>query len=229
MPEPHPRTDLQQPVGLSGLRGRGRDPEPPGRPPHQHRVLGRLGRHDQQQRPRIGGQRLDPAPEALLDPRLDRNRPDQPEPARQLCRAQPARQLQQGKRVARRLGQDPVPDLLIEPEADHRAQQRTGVLVRQTPHLQVRQSCELLTRLPRGEDQSDRLSQQAPRRERQHLRRCRMQPLCVIDHAQQWPILGHLRQQRQHRQPDQEPVRRASRPQPERDSQRVALRTRQAL
>jgi pimeloyl-ACP methyl ester carboxylesterase len=56
-----------------------------------------------------------------------------------------------------------------------------------------------------------------------------IQPLRVIDHAQQRPVLRHLRQERQDRQSDQEPVRRGSRAQPERDSQRVALRTRQTL
>ena len=120
MPEPHPRPDLQQPVRLGGLRRRSRDPEPPGRPPHQHRVPGRLRRRDQHQRPRVGGQRLQPLPEALLDPGRDRPSPRQPEPAGQLREAQPARQLQQGQRVTRRLGQDPVPDLLIEPDPDRR-------------------------------------------------------------------------------------------------------------
>src|SRR6516165_5466239 len=81
MPEPHPRPDLQQPVRLGGLRGGSRDREPLGRPPDQHRIADRLGRHDQQQRPRIGGQRLQPTSEALLDPRRDPLRPGQPEPA----------------------------------------------------------------------------------------------------------------------------------------------------
>ena len=44
MPEPHARTEFDQ-FGLD--RGRSRlnaDPEPPGRPPHQERVAGRIGR-----------------------------------------------------------------------------------------------------------------------------------------------------------------------------------------
>ena len=75
-----------------------------------------------------------------------------------------------------------------------------GVLVRQPPDLQVRQPAELLARLARGEDQPDRFGQQPPRRERQHLRRRPVQPLRVIDHAQQRPLLRRLRQQGQHRQ-----------------------------
>ena len=162
MPEPDPRADLQQPVRRSGLRRRSRDLEPPGRPPHQHSIACRLGRRDEHQRPRVGGQRLDPSPEALLDPGRDRLHPRQPEPARQLREAQPARQLQQRQRVTVRFVHDPVPHPLIEPEPDHRAQQRLSVMLRQASHLQVRQPPERLTRLARGEDHPDRLGQQPP-------------------------------------------------------------------
>jgi hypothetical protein len=44
---------------------------------------------------------------------------------------------------------------------------------------------------------------------------------------QQRPFLGRFGQQGQHRQRDQEPVRRSPLPQPERDTQRVALRNRE--
>ena len=152
--------------------------------------------------------------------------PTSPNPPASCAGAQPARQLKQGQRVAVRLGQDPVPDALIEPEPDHRPQQCAGLRVRQALHLQVRQPSQLLARLARGEDQPDWLGQQPPRRERQHLGRRRIQPLRVIEHAQQRPVLGYLRQQGQHRQPNQEPVGHASLPQPERDAQRIALRNR---
>src|SRR5690348_14187295 len=76
--------------------------------------------------------------------------------------AKSARQLQQGQRVAVRLGQDLVLDPRIELESDHRPQQRPGLLVRQPPYLQVRKPPELLARLARGEDQPHRLGQQPP-------------------------------------------------------------------
>jgi hypothetical protein len=85
---------------------------------------------------------------------------------RQLRRAQPARQLQQRQRVAVRLGQDPIPDLIIEPEPVHRAQQRAGVRLLQASYLQLRQPPELLAGLACSEDQPDRLGQQPPRCER---------------------------------------------------------------
>ena len=87
----------------------------------------------------------------------------------------------------------------------------------------------MLARLARGEDQPDGLGQQPPGRERQHLRRRPVQPLGVVDHAQQRPFLRDLRQQRQDRQCDQEPVRRVPFAQPERDAERVVLRSRKPL
>ena len=68
--------------------------------------------------PRVLGQRLEPADEALLDPpgqrvraRASRTR----RPAR--VARQPARQLEQRQRVAARLGDDPVADALVEHDA----------------------------------------------------------------------------------------------------------------
>jgi hypothetical protein len=119
--------------------------------------------------------------------------------------------------------------LLIEPDPDYRAQQPARILLRQAPDLQVRQPAKLLAGVTRDEYQPDGVGQQPPRHERQHLRGGPVQPLRVIDQAQQRPVLRRLRQQSQHRQPDQEPVRRTPGAHPERDPQRVALRGRQAL
>jgi hypothetical protein len=85
MPEPHPDADLEQP-GRFGKTGRlGAEPEPAGRPPHQHRVAGRLGRRDHEQPPGILGQVVDPPQEAVLDLARQRlTRP--PEAAGQLGR-----------------------------------------------------------------------------------------------------------------------------------------------
>jgi len=59
-------------VSLGHSHSHRRRAEPPGRPPDQHRIADRLGRRDQQQRLRVGGEHLQPAAEALLDPRRDR-------------------------------------------------------------------------------------------------------------------------------------------------------------
>ena len=90
-------------------------------------------------------------------------------------------------------------------------------------HLQLGDVLELLAGLARGEHDPDRLRQQAPRDERQRQRRGVVQPLRVIDDPQQRTLLRRLRQQAQHRQPDEEPVRRRAGAQPEDDLERLAL------
>ncbi len=61
------------------------------------------------------------------------------------------------------------------------------------------------------------------------MRRGLIQPLRIIDEAQQRLAGGHIGQQAQHRQPDQETIRRAARLQSERHSQSLALRPRQPV
>ena len=110
-----------------------------------------------------------------------------------------------------RLRDDPVAHPLVQHEPHRRAQQRARVAVAQAVHLQLGQVLKLLARLARGEHDPDRLGQQAPGHEGQRQRRGVIQPLRVIDDAQQRTLLGHLREQAQHRQPDEEPIRGAHR------------------
>jgi hypothetical protein len=69
-------------------------------------------------------------------------------------------------------------------------------------------SSELFDRLACRHHQRDRVRQQSARDERQRLRRCPVQPLRIIDQAQQRPPLAHFREQAEHRQPNEEAVRR---------------------
>ena len=87
--------------------------------------------------------------------------------------------------------------------------------------------CELFGRLARREDQRNRLGQQSPGHERKRVRGRPIEPLRVIDDAQKRLLGGHLRQQAQHREPDQEPIRRVPPTHAERRAKRPALRTRQ--
>jgi hypothetical protein len=87
------------------------------------------------------------------------------------------------------LGQDAVPDLLIQPDPDDRAQQPARILVLQAPDLEVPKSPKLLASVARGEHQPNRVGQEPPRHERQHLRGRPVQPLRIIDQAQQRPFL----------------------------------------
>ena len=81
--------------------------------------------------------------------------------------------------------------------------------------------------IARREDQRDRLGQETPRDESQCLHRHLVEPLRVIDDAEQGLVVGGGRHQAQHRQPDQETVRGRPDTAAERYVQRLALRFRQ--
>ena len=65
--------------------------------------------------------------------------------------------------------------------------------------------------LARREHDRDRLRQQPASDERERQRRRLVQPLRVVDHAEQRALLGRLREQAERRQTDQEAVRRFAR------------------
>ena len=218
----HARADREQPVGVG--RRFDPDPEPRRRPPHQHRVSDRLRRRHQQQPLSIRRQPREPATEAVLDPPRQPRGVQRTEPARELRRRQPPRQLQQRQRISARLGDETFAHPLIQRHPHRRAQQSTRITIAQTLDHQCRQPHQLFARVTRHQHQRDRLRQQPPRHEHERLRRRAIQPLRVVNHTHKRPLRGHLRQQAQHRQPDQKPIRCVPSPQPERHAQRVPLR-----
>ena len=81
----------------------------------------------------------------------------------------------------------------------------------------------LARRRAHRDDHPDRLGQQPARHERQRLRRGAVEPLGVVDQADQRLLAPDLGQQPEQRQADQEAIRRRARAQAERGAQRVAL------
>ena len=231
MPKPHAGAELEQAGRDRGRRLPGSDTETVSRPPHEHRLSRRLGRRDEQQLPRSRRKRRQPSPEAVLDPARERRRVRQPESAGELRRRQAARQLQQRQRVAPCLGDDPVAHAVIQRPTDHRAQQGACIAIAQTLHDELRQACKLPLGASRAhrEDQGDGLRDQTARNEPERLRRGPIQPLRVVDHAEQRPVTGSLRQQAQRGQTDDEAIRRVPCRQPERRGKRVALGARQTV
>jgi hypothetical protein len=221
----HPLRERQEPVGLDVHRRHG-DAEPVGGPEQQEGIAGRVGGGDEQQAPRVAGHRLEPCDVALLDPSRERLRLEQPESAGQLRRGQPARELEQGQRVAARLGDDPVAHRRVKHESRRGVQELARLVGLEPPHFELRQVLERPDRLARREDDPDRLGQQAPRDERQRERRCLIQPLGVVDHAQQRASLAGVREDAQRGQPDEEPVRGRAIGEAEHDLERPPLRSR---
>jgi hypothetical protein len=82
----------------------------------------------------------------------------------------------------------------------------------------------IAARLAHGEHQPDRLRAQTARDKGQRLRRGRVEPLRVVHDTESRPLLRDLRQQAQHRQADEEPIRRVAVAQSEREPRNVAAR-----
>ena len=138
MAKRHLDTEFHQSLGLGGIGGLGLDPEGVSRTQQQRRVAERFGGGQQQQPPGGCGQRRQPPSEAFLDAAGQRRDAGQPEAARKLRRRQPPRQLQQGQRIAVRLGHDPIAHPFIQRPPDHRGQQCSRILLTQTADHQLR-------------------------------------------------------------------------------------------
>ena len=231
MAEAHLGAELDQAGRLRRSRRVAVDPERGGRLPHQQRIAHRLGRRDQEQEPRRRRQLRQALLEALLDAAGQRRPAVQPQPARQLGGRQAAWQLQQRQRIAARLGHDPIAHPLVERTRHHGLQQRPRITVVEPADHELRQPLEmpLPGRLAHGEDQPDRLGPQTARHEGQRLRRGAVEPLRVVHDADQRSLLGHVRQQAQDRQADEEPIRRVAVAHAERRAERLALRAWKAL
>ena len=231
MAKPHARAELEQ-----------ARPRPPASPPRcgsraarllATRATGspdRIGRRELQQAPGVGRQRVEPPPEALLDRPRERHPAGEPEPARQLRRRQPPQQLQQRQRVAARLADDLVAHPRVQRPGQHRVQQRARVVLAPARRPRApaippnRRSCARA-----ANTSADRLRLQAARHEREHLRRGAIEPLLVVHQADQRPLLGHVGEQAQDGQADEEEIRRRPGTDAERRPQRIALRNRQTL
>jgi hypothetical protein len=155
--------------------------------------------------------------------------PRQTEPAGHRDGCQATRQLQQRQRIAARLGEDATAHPLVERPRGRRVQQHAGVRGAEPLHDQLRQAFELVlvAGLTQREHQADPLGQQPARDEPERLRGHPIQPLRVVDDAHQRLLLGHVSLQRQHGEPDEEPIRRRADGEAEGGAQRLALRTRQ--
>jgi hypothetical protein len=198
-------------------------------PPYNPRVAGGLCCHEQQEQPGLRRHGLEPPPETLIDLARERQRLGTAEPARKLCGRQLPLHLQQGRRVPPRLGHDSLAHPRVTRPRDGGSQQLQRIRIPQTLDDELRESREIVGRLTRGEHDRDRLHGQTARDERERLRRCAIQPLRIVDNAEQRALLGQIRQEAENGQPDDKTVRRNSRVQTEHGPQRVALRARKAL
>ena len=190
-------------------------PSSPGGPPYEGRVARRIGGRNEQPATRVARKPGQAPREALLDARRQRHRRGQPEPACELYRGQSTRQLQQRQRVAARLQNDPIQHVFVQASGQDRLQQRPRITMPQGLDGKLRQPGERAARLTSGEHDRDLLGQQAAGHERERARRRMIEPLRVVDDAQERSLLRRLGQQTE-RPPvrpgtDREPARQAAR------------------
>jgi hypothetical protein len=214
MPESHEVTDREQ-VGRFGFRHCGRDVDAQllGGAAQDRHVADRLGGGDEQQPLGAGSQRPDPGLESVLELSGDRLLAAVLQLARELGRRQGPGQLEQCERVAPRLGQDPVADPRFETPRGHRGDERAGIAVPEAPDLLLRQPVHRMVGdgVPQREQQQDALGKEAPRDEGEGLGRDVVEPLDVVDQADQRVGIRDIGEDAEHGQPDEEPVRRVSR------------------
>jgi hypothetical protein len=231
MTETHSGSELDQPCRLGRGAGLGSDPEPPGRAPQQGRVADRFGRGDQDESLAVDRKRLELSPKALLDAAGERPVIVTAEPTGQLPGGEAPGELEQRERVTPCLVDDAVTHPWVEPARDRRLQQRPGVAVAQPVDLQLGQAHQVPVGagLAHGEDHRDRLGQEAAGREGECLGRGPVEPLGVVDQADERPVAGGLGQQPQQGQADVEPVRRLPGGEAERGAERIPLGLRQVV
>ena len=230
MTEHHRTVQRQQALRLHGVRGRLRDPELLRGAPQKRRVADRFCGRQEQQPPRVAREPRQPPREALLDPGGQRQRRGQAEAAGELGGRQPARELQERERIPARLGDDPLEHGLVQP----RRAGRTPAAPAHPGAPAARRGAAGSAASPwpdvtRREHERDPLRQQTASHERERARRRAVEPLCVVDHAQERLLLGSFREEPEDREPDEKRARRRSGAEPERDGERVALRIGQTL
>jgi len=104
-------------------------------------------------------------------------------------------------------------------------------MIRKPFEAQLRQSRERVesARIALREHEDDRLRLQASGHEREHLCRRLIEPLGIVDQAQKRLLFGGVREQAQHREPDEKPIGPRARRQAEGRPERILLGSRQAL
>ena len=211
------------------MRGRIRDSELPRGAPQKCGITEWLCRGQEQQPPRVAREPRQPPPEALLDPGGQRQRSGQAETAGELGGGQPAGELQERERIAARLGDDPLEHRFVKSCREDGLQERSCITAAQLIDLELRKPGQASAQLTRRKNKRDPLGKQAAGDERERSARCVVEPLRVVDHAEERLPLGGFGDEAENRKPDEERARRLSPTQPERDAKRIALRARKAF
>ena len=204
-----PAAELEQ-SGVECRAGRRHlESEAPGGTVEQHRIAERVRGRGQHEQPGVGGEPGETAGVAPFDLAGHRLAVGQPEPAGQTHRIPGARQLEQRERVAMALPEDLIADGRIQRAAQVVQKERARVALTEPPDIQVGKAREDIVGAagPDGAHERDPLGQDAAGDEAQDLLRSPVEPLRILDDAQQRLALGQLGEQRQRGQTHHEAIR----------------------
>ena len=231
MAEPYLGADIQQLLCPGGDRRIRSQCQRPCGPPQQRGVPRGVGGRQQHELPGWLRQHPNLVQVVVLELARHAGLARAGEAASQLGFGHPPGQLQQPQRISTGLGDDPGANPLVQVTRNRGRQQGLRVLVGKPLEGQCRQPGKqpLSDRLADGQQQANRLGLQPPSDKAEHLRRGLIQPLGIIDQADQRAHGGTLSQKAQDRQAQDEPVRSRPSRQPERHPQRALLRLRQRV
>ena len=115
------------------------------------------------------------------------------------------------ERIPSRLGDDPLQHRLVEARREHGLEQGARIAAAERLDPELREARESAARVTRRECEHDPLREQSASDERERSRRGAVEPLRVVDHAEQRLLLGRLREQAENGKADEERARRAAR------------------
>jgi hypothetical protein len=139
----------------------------------------------------------------LLDPSRQRQRRRQAESAGELGGGQPAWELHERERISTCLGDDPFEDGLVQPSREDGLQQRPRISPAQRIDADLGKAGQATADLTRRERQHDSVRKQAVSDEREGSGGCAVEPLRVVDQAEERLLLGSLGEQAENRESDE--------------------------
>jgi hypothetical protein len=213
---------------LGGVERVGGHAEVLGRAQQRPHVAAVVDRGEKQELPCVLGERFDARHERPLDALVERQVDAQPRATAALVLGQHTGQLEQGERIAAG-GAD---ELLAHDRGQRAVEQGGGVGIAQSGEPQLRQPMRVelpCIVLARCDEHRNRIGLQTPRHEDERVGRRAVQPVRVVDHAQQRLRVRGRREQAEDGHRDDEAVLHAVGRQPERAPQRGGLHVRQLV
>jgi hypothetical protein len=229
MTESHLPVQRHQAFRLDGSRRCLRDSKLVRGAPQKRRVTDRLSGGQEEEPTRVEWEPRKPPAEALLDPRGQRQGRRQVESARELRGSQPAWELQQSKRVAAGLGNDALENGFVQPSREHGFQERPSIPAAQRIDRELRKAEQATSNAASRKREGDPLREQPTRDEGERCARCVIEPLRVVDDAQERALVGLFGEEAENGESNHERARWAARAQAERHGQRVTLRVGKTL